>query len=548
MILSALAVWRKLNLTTPVSVEEGDEICSRSGIKIRDITFDGKKAEDGYVRIYAKFARPLGDGKVPAVLLLADANATAEDVDETVEYFVKKGYAVLAPDYVGEGAEKEKFTVYPDSLSYANFEKANLYALDKTAVETCWFEWTCVALYGVEYLKQREDVSNIGVVGMRIGGEIAWKTMLSSDIKCGVPINAAGWLTYFDYDKFADNSLKNMTDNQRAYIAGVESQSYAPFVKCPVLMLCSMRDYVFDYDRAYDTFMRLPEKDGSAIAYSSDSGAVIGPNLLKNMELFLEKNLKGREIFIPETVDLKLTSSGEMLCLEADVGTGGIVEEFGVLYAETGEESESAYREWQNLLKTDGKNLKNGVLTTTVTPYGGADYAFAYAYARYINGFTAVSRIVAKKLDRAGKNAVKNRMIYSGEGIDCFSVADYKPFAVGGIFLESEAVPKQNRGYANIAGVYSIGGVKTYKIASPQYTAEENALLEFDAYSKHDFTVKVVVEVLEKGDKFRRFIASEEVKGKGKWKRIILKANEFKDEETGAPLKSHGWHSRFHPS
>ena len=538
MILSALALWRQFNITAPLNAEESEEIRSVSDVQISGVFFDGNGVADGAVRVFAKFARPNGAGKMPAVLLLADAEATEEDVDETMEYFVKKGYAVLAPDYVGEKEGKEHYTVYPPSLSYANYQKAELYSLEKTAVETCWFEWTALALYAVKYLKEREDIGKIGVVGMRIGGEIAWKTMLSEDVSCGVPINAAGWLTYFDYDKFADNAVRNMNDNQRAYLAGIESQSYAPFVKCPVLMLCSMRDYSFDYDRAYDTFIRLPQKDGSAIAYSNDSGAIIGPTLLKNMELFLEKNLKGREIFIPETVDLKLTENGDSLTVTADVGTGGIVEKVVILYAETGEESESAYREWQYLLKADGKSLKNGVVSTTLTPYSGASYAFVYAYAKYINGFRAVSRIAAKKLQKPEKPPVKSRVIYSGEGVDCFSVADYKPFAVGGIFLESEAVPKQNKGYGNIAGVYSIGGVKTYKIASPKYTADENAMLEFDVYSKRDFTVKVVVEVLVKGDKFRKFAAFEDIKGGGKWKRVIFKANEFKDEETGAPLPS----------
>lgn len=53
--------------------------------------------------------------------------------------------------------------------------RAGTTAVDTTADETCWFEWISVALYSIEYLKQRGDVSGIGVVGIRTGGEIAWK-------------------------------------------------------------------------------------------------------------------------------------------------------------------------------------------------------------------------------------------------------------------------------------------------------------------------------------------------------------------------------------
>lgn len=85
-------------------------------------------------------------------------------------------------------------------------------------------------------------------------------------------------------------------------------QSYAPFVKCPVLMLCALRDDAFDYDRAYDTYSRIGFPDGSAIAYSSDSGSCIGPHALVDMDLFLERNLKGREIYIPKPLNISLKS------------------------------------------------------------------------------------------------------------------------------------------------------------------------------------------------------------------------------------------------
>lgn len=245
MILSAVSVWKKFDTSTPLNPSEWEEKEDKAaGMRFWNVTYSGHKTEDGGVRIFARFGKPSAAGKYPAVLLLPDAGKPLDD--ELLYYFIDKGYAVLMPDYSGETEipdESAPRTIYPPSLSYADFARAGGYdRVEGSVEETCWFEWIYVALYSVEYLKQREDVSEIGVVGIRTGGEIAWKAMLSPDLKCGVPINAAGWRAYRNIDKFASNPEINMSDERHRYIAGIESQSYAPFVKCPVLMLCAFRD------------------------------------------------------------------------------------------------------------------------------------------------------------------------------------------------------------------------------------------------------------------------------------------------------------------
>ena len=135
---------------------------------------------------------------------------------------------------------------------------------------------------------------------------------------------------------------------------------------------------------------------------------------------------------------------------------------------------------------------------------------------------------------------IKNRMLFSGkEEIGSFCVAENEAYSVGGIFLEKEALPKATEGYGGIHGVYSIGGVKTYKISSPMYIPDENALLEFDVYLKEDDNFNVVIEVADIDKKIERISCVFPVKGGGKWKRIILKASDFKGEN-GIPLSKFG--------
>lgn len=538
MIVSAVSLWKKLNLNTPLGASEWG-IEERDGVRYSHVTYSGHKVSDGSVRIYARFARPIGGAQKPVVLLLPDAGQGMDE--ELFGYFLDKGYAVLMPDYAGKlpgDTDSDFRTTYPISLDYGNLVRSRgLEDMQQLhADQTTWFEWLYVALFSVEYLKSRADVGNIGVVGVRAGGALAWQTLLSPHVKCGVPINAVGWKSFSSLAKFGDNVAHNLEDETHRYIAAVEAQSYAPYVKSPVLMLCSLRDSSFDCDRAYDTYSRIGIEEGNALVYSTDSGACIGPNGLTDMDLFLEKNLKGREIYIPDTLNvaLKETADGLQVCVECD--KEGILEEAGVFYAEADVRTKCAYRDWRKIYKISGKMVKNGTFCCPIKPFAGASAVFVFAYAKYINGFRVTSKITAKRIANPDPTAVKGRALFTGTEMDTFSVAEYKDYSIANVFLEKEAVPKKVSGYGGIKGAFSLGGIKTYKISSPMYIPDENALLAFDAWMPADGELKISIEVGDVERDAERYTCIVPVKGGGKWKRIILRASDLKGENSSMPL------------
>ncbi len=539
MIVSAVSLWKKLDMTNPLSESEwGERQKGRS--LYTSVTYSGHKVADGSVRIYAQFARPEKGDSFPAVLLLPDAGKIPDD--ELMSFFVEKGYAVLMPDYSGKmqsDSENTPRTIYPKSLEYANFDKARgLDDLDGYAVEeSCWFEWLYVATYSIEYLKKRKDISSIGVVGIRTGGEIAWKAMLSPDLKCGVPVNAVGWRSYRGVNKFADNAETNMRDDKHRYIAGIDSQSYAPFIKCPVMMLCALRDGFYDPDRAYDTYSRIGYTDGSAIAYSMNGGSCIGPKTLSNIDLFLEKNLKGREIYIPSPLNVSLKEKNGAIQVDVEGDDEAILAELGIYYAEAEASTKSVFRDWQRIVTVDGKEVKEGKYSYTITPYCGGANAFVYVSAKYFNGFRIVSKIASRKISSNFVKTQKSKLLYTGKGLDTFCVAENKEYSIGDIFLEREALPKTEKGFGGIVGAYSVGGIKTYKISSPRYLPEENSLLKFDAYSENGAELIVTIDVAV-GSEFQKYRCALPVKKGGKWKRTVLKADDFKEEITSLPLSS----------
>ena len=539
MIVSAISLWKKFDVSTPLCASEW-EIEERGGVRYSSVAYSGHKAPDGSVRIYARFGKPIGAGKKPAILLLPDAGKPLDK--ELFAYFIGKGYAVLMPDYSGkmpEDTDSDFRTVYPPSLDYGNFVRARgLTDMENLSAEqTTWFEWLYVSLFSLEYLKSREDISNIGVVGIRKGGDLAWQTMLSPDIKCGVPINAVGWRSFSSIAKFGDNVAHNLSDDRHRYIAAVEAQSYAPYVKCPVLLLCALRDDGFDCDRAYDTYSRIGNQDGNALVYSSSSGACIGLSGLNDMDLFLEKNLKGREIYIPDTLNVSLRETEAGLQVDIECDKEGILEDAGIFYAEADVKTKCAYRDWNRVFRMNGKSVKDGKITHVIKPFEGATAAFVYAYAKYINGFRVMSKITAKRLTKLNPNAVKGRTLFKGDTSDGLGVAQYRDYSIADIFLEREANPRTVIGYGGIKGAFSIGGIKTYKISSPTYIPDENALLKFDAWLASTDEIKVSVEVGTVEQDSERYTAFAEIAGGGKWKRIILKPADFKGERTGMPLK-----------
>jgi len=539
MILSAVSLFKKFNTETPLGISEWG-IEENHGVRTSHVSFSGHAADDGSVRIYARFGRPMGAGKKPAIVFLADAGRPFDQ--EIFEYFLHKGYAILIPDYSGKmdgDHDGVLRTVYPESLKHGNYQHARgLYSMEGLAPEeTTWFEWTYVALFALKFLKSRDDISDIGVVGVRKGGDIAWHTLLSPDVKCGVPVNSVGWYNFSSLAKFGDNVAYNLSDDAHRYIAAVEAQSYAAYVKVPVLMLCALHDHTFDCDRAYDTYSRLGLKEGNALVYSSSSGACIGLNALTSMDLFLERNLKGREIYVPDTLNVTLKESADGLEIDVEGDKEGLLEEVGIFYAEADVKTPCSFRDWHRIYKAHGKTVKDGRFSHTVKPFAGASAAFVYAYARYINGFRVMSKITAKRLTPS-KSAVKNRMLYTGKEMDVFGVEQYQDYSIGDIFLEQDAEIKLVAGYGGIKGAYSVGGMTTYTIVSPEFLPDDNAFLKLDVYFFTDGKLTIGIGVGDMQTQFERYVYTAEVKGGGKWKRIVLKAGDFKGEQSGMPLKS----------
>lgn len=531
------------NILTPVSLfgEFNDELPLESALvetkridsncAVDFVTFGGRDTGEGRVRIAAAFAY----GAIPAretILLLPDSNKTIDF--EVLKYFVASGYSVLAVDYRGAWEGCDFFTSYPANIDYANTVSCGKRKtrVEDSAAKTTWYEWVGVGLYARKYIIERTGSDFIGVVGFRDGGEIAWKMCTARKFACMISLCAAGWRAYDGISKYQSETGGLNSDRYR-FIAGIDSQAYAPYVKCPVLMLCTTKDKRFDCDRAYDTFLRINAdylKD-SSISYSIRTGEYVGEGSCRDMFLFLDRNLKGRQVFLPKSPEISVdTDDDENLVANVSFDAQDVVEKCELFFAE--ENINSATRDWMKCrpakaITASDQNFFVDINEKTTT-------VFVLAAVKYVNGFTAWSKVVVKKLSGKFRNMLKhNRVMYlNSYDHDGFFVADPQPDSLGGIiFNDTKLLPALVK-KKSIIGLYSPDGLSTYRIGNVAFMPPPGSILSFDIYTDEIQKITIVVQNASTGEEFS---AVFNLVGGGVWQKVLAECKSFKNS-VGLPL------------
>ncbi len=530
-ILTPSSLWKDFNDgldLCPVKLEEKVE----DGIKYEYVTFCGRDTGEGRVLIYAVFASSVDNPSADGVLVLPDGGQTVDE--RLLKMFVENGYSALMVDYRGKWEGAERYTVYPDIISYANFATCGRFKdyVDESADKTSWYEWVAVGIYSVKYLLARVQNKNIAVVGLRDGGEIAWKLAYCTRLACAVTVCAGGWKVYAGYDKFGGEEPE-LDEERHRFLAGIDSQAYAPYVNCPVLMLCSTNDPDFDYDRAYDTFSRInPEyAEESVISYSVRANACVGMNSLKDMFMFLDRSVKRRNVYVSKPAEITVSvDEDENLIATATFDDFGEVSKFKMFMAE--DCINSKLRDWFEVEYKRKKSDTEHEFYLNV--YEKTSIVFLLCCVTYTNGFTVWSKIVVKKINGQFRNSQpKSNVLYSCKrGIDCFTIADYRANSIGDTIINSdEVLPKIVTKAKGLKGLYSAGGLSTFRLNSPQFSPRADSIIKLDVCADSDCVLVLIMENLSGGE---AYVNKVSVVG-GVWQSVLLKSQQFKNDN-GKPL------------
>ena len=534
-ILTPVTLWSGFDDTLPVEGTVSEET-TEDNVILRYVRFPGREAGGERVNIFAVFAMPDKGGTLPAVLVMPDCCRTADR--ELAKLFARKGYAVLMPDYRGAWEDTPGYTVYPKAVPYANLRQAGRHIdyADETAQETSWYEWVAVARYALRYLRSLDCIGRIGAVGLKAGGEIVWQLAATAEgLSCAVPVCAGGWRAYRGVHKFGQDNDLAMDDERYRFLAGVESQAYAPYARCPVLMLCSTNDENFEADRAFDTYARINPDADKSFFFAVRYNGFIGKRGLDDLFAFLGKYLKGMEMFIPAPLEICIDEDGEDLVARVRLDRDGEVSGVHAYMAEDNPDSDT--RDWAlcPLKRVD----EEGDMLFYLNAYKGAARVYAFAGAEYSSGFCVSSKIAVKKVEHGYANMTDRcRILYaSGEGAGSFAPDDVESSLLAGCFLYGDPAPvRLADGPHGIKGAYSPYGLRLYRFGDGRYRPAENALLKFDVYSPADAELTVSLCVCE-GEQKSFFTRVLHVPGGDCWTNHVLGAKDFKDG-VNMPLQS----------
>lgn len=531
-ILTPSAIWDNIVIDENFSVEEIGEY--KDGNHVFSRFYLCSKIKGEAVKIYCSLARNVRRKKLPALFIVQDFMDGADE--GVLRHFVKKGYAVFTFDFAGKSHLNVNRTIYPDGLDYANYINAcdKLQKIEKDATTTCWNVWARVTLTAFEYLKTLDFVGDIGALGIGEACTTLWQLVgMKNQFTCATFVGNAGWTGYEGVYKYGDQKDPQWTDENMAYFAGIDAQSYAHFIHCPTLVLVPTNSNKFDCDRAGDTILRIDQKVYTAIDYGVGLRDAVGLEALTNMELFFSKYLLKNKVFLPEDMVVKSEiKDGELI-----VNVTPQLENLEHLYLYTSEETIiPALRCW-NVFDDAIKEGDEYVFKNQ--PCSDAGVVMFFVRAVYKNGFTTASSIFSKKLT-SPKGGQQSNIIYSSRKIGAASVftpARENDTHPKGLSLKSERIINVEKGPHEIEGVGCFRGIVTFNVNEKKYAPKEDAMLMLDVYTPEDseITIKLISDYL--GEKVE-YVAKIQLHGGEIWRNIRLERNNFKTE-IGRPLRDY---------
>ncbi len=537
-ILTPTALWKNFELPEEVGANIVQER-TEDNIIISKLIIEGRKVKDGNVSIYAELLRGDGVADCPAILLLEDFSINRES--NLAKDLLSKGYAVLMVDLEGFKEGKEDYTLYPQSVNYANYEncKGDLYSIKKDAKSTCWYEWCGVLKYAIKYLQSLPFITKVGGFGLSTVATALWQMIGSSQNldACVIALNS-GWIGYKGIHKFGGVVEPQFTGQVCQFIAGIDSQSYAMHIQTPTLLLSATNDNNFDVDRAQDTMSKFPEETYNAMHLSTNYTDRVDNDSYNDALLFFDKFLLDKAVVMPKEAEIKCELDNEKIIVEVqtDADCTASVHKVSVFVAE--EKIDPSLRCYQRL---DAKKGQNGKFVSEYVPYKESEIVFAYATVEYKNGLKLSTNLISKRFnaEKVG-NAFKSNILYSSRIKNSESIfAPAKPinFEIKKVETIGDGSVIEKKGPMGINGVTSSGGLLTLAISSKKYKPKEGSMLLLDVYVKKESTLLVKLIGDYFGAKTEYFVKIS-LLGGDVWHNVMLEMNKFKTTE-GMALKTY---------
>lgn len=475
----------------------------QNGAVTERLYFSAERTAGGVTRVFARLTVPAVQNP-PVVIVMNDLTQAVDDFDATD--IAAAGYACLAVDYAGARDDKERYTIYPKEMRFANYF-ANEDALSMTPQNpkmSCWYVWTTVLLRAITFAECDGRLGKeIALLGIGAGGSQVFKCAALENVKCGITIFSTHVKAKADSNE--DINFKACLDNL----------SYAPLCRFPVLSEVCSNDPEGFFDRMSEIYAGAPGNYYLSVAERSSRR--LKDRQKDNVRLWLNQHLKmGLPLFVtPPQITARESEKSLYYEIKADVKLQLNKVELFVAYSDT----PAAYRNWRRV-KT--QMAGEGDYLAKVPVYDASAPVHAFANVTYANGFTFSTPLLSKIPASMGvENAafVKSRLVYDSD-----SGADDWVSAAG----SGGDDVAMGQGAFSIEGVGTdFGELGTYKIGDVQFCAEEDSALQLIAFSETEQEIEFAVRTNADAE----YSCRRKIEKSGNWSKFTLSPEDFKSSE-----------------
>lgn len=466
------------------------------------VYFNGAETRDGITRIYAVLYRPKKSGAIPCVLTFDEAKQSLGLCH--VKVLLDEGFAVLSVDCCGKTADRQRYTLYPDSLE----ECINSTGLSSDLRKSALYITGCVGLKAYNYILSKNyiDKDNIGVLGVGEMSSVVWVLALREKLKAGMTMYGGGFLP----DYFRNDPMYLI------HKAALDVRSCAPYTSLPVLIQTASNEsnnsltYLNElYDCSTKSYFSIGERANRATITAQK----------KNLKYWFGYMLGGSG-YLPAAPELSARESEGKLCYDINIDASKEVVAVNLFTAQG--DVEPAFRNW-----SDNKleKVSDGKYIAQVDVYVKGEPVYAFATVKYRHSLYISSSLIMKIPSQMKINAeqARSRLIYNNEmGCDDFLVPnDYDlSYDVEKLTIE--------KGPYDINGICSrTGQLATYKLGDVKYRGEGDELLQIMLYVEQPSNITFTVMNKNKD----LFSCVKEFRPDNGWTTVSLSPFEFKSQK-----------------
>jgi len=488
-------------------------------ITVKEMYFSAFRAEDGFVRAFARILLPADCPKNNKKFILFLARPNMDPMPSAMR-IAAKGYPVGYVDLSGEG---DPCTQYDGSYAYGRYAlaKDNLHNCTPSALASPVLLWTKMYCRFVSLVLQLYPRVMPIAFAEEQTNEILWP-LCAKDARIygGVSLLGSGIVQMDEADTIEQD------ENAQKWAIALSPQAYAKYTACPMLVVTASNHSGHSVDKLDDLVNLLPVPEMCATVVSNRLCTQISDSTEFTIWRWIEgRYVERKELPKNPTVAYQLQQDGSIhFDVTCDVSEKKIAEQ-NLYYAYN--EEDSAYRAWQcQTQKGDGDGSFN-VRVAAVDKV-----LFVYASVRYRDGVEIASTMLRIDLpaDMPRRRLTPSKLLYDT--------------SMGGTFFaETQDIVLDSSLYGVGHSPNGVGGLYTDKGDLVSFCVGETRRVNpvgsfsLSAYSPVERSFAIVITVWENGQ-YHDYTAGVFLRASDEWQRIRLEPGDFRDN---ALLPMGGW-------